>query len=283
MASRYEVEITLSSAKDLKNINWRSGPLKPYAIAYINPDRKVTTRVDDEGDTCPQWDQSLMVPLDGSINNATITIEIVHRASEDEDIKPLIGTAKLSLCDIGENEGARVSRSLKLKRPSGRPHGKLEVEVTIRAPQYRDLNSYPPPQNVNYRSSSYDSAPPAGYPAYGQSPAYGQPAPYGNPGYGEPTPMYGNPSYGQSAPAHEYGYGYDQGAGQPVEEKKSKFGGMGLGTGIAIGAAAGIVGGIALSQGYEHMHDSLVDDIADQVKEDLDVDDDKDEEDEDDE
>lgn len=110
MASRYEVEITLSSAKDLKNINWRSGPLKPYAIAYINPDRKVTTRVDDEGDTCPQWDQSLMVPLDGSINDATITIEIVHRASEDEDIKPLIGTAKLSLCDIGENEGIGAIR-----------------------------------------------------------------------------------------------------------------------------------------------------------------------------
>ncbi|XP_010671655.2 uncharacterized protein LOC104888395 [Beta vulgaris subsp. vulgaris] len=255
MASRYEVEVTLSSAKDLKNINWRYGPIRPYVIVWINPDRKVTSRTDDEGDTSPQWNQTLMVPLDRPIEEATLCIDVVHHASAEEDIKPLIGSTKVELRDIVDDVGigALATRNLKLKRPSGRPHGKLELEITVRNPQYHSSNMYPAPQPVEYRAAAapHDAAPPSGYPY--------------NSGYGQPTYEYGQPT--------RYGYEYEHEQGRPVEEKKkSGFGGMG--TGLAIGAAAGLVGGIALAEGYDALEDHIVDEAAEQVEDDLGGDDD---------
>lgn len=245
MASRYEVELTLSSAKDLKNINWRYGPVRPYAVTWVDSNRKVTSRTDDEGDTCPQWNQTLIVPLNCSVEDAILCIDIVHHASADEDIKPLIGSTKLELRDVVDDVGigSRVTRTLKLKRPSGRPHGKLELEICVREPQYHTSNPYPPPHHVEY-------APPSGYP-YGQ----GQ-GPYGNPSYSQPG--YGYDQRG--------GYGYE--GGYPTEDKKkSGFGGMG--TGLAIGAVAGVVGGIALAEGFDQLEDHIAEEAAEQIEDDL--------------
>ncbi|KNA24282.1 hypothetical protein SOVF_016900 [Spinacia oleracea] len=238
--SRYEVEVTLSSAKDLKNINWRNGPIRPYVVAWIDPDRRITSRADDEGDTSPEWNQTLTVPLDRPIEDATLCIDVVHHTSRGEDIKPLIGSTKLDLCDVVDDVGigGRMTRSLKLKRPSGRPQGKLELEIVICDPRsYRGSDPYPAPQHVDYGG---------GY-AYEQPPAYGQAAPYGNPGYGQP------------------GYGY--GSEQVEEKKKSGFGGMG--TGLAIGAVGGLVGGIALAEGFDQLEDHIADEAAEQVEDDL--------------
>lgn len=254
MASRYEVEVTLSSAKDLKNINWRYGPIRPYVVVWVDPDRRVSSRTDDEGDTCPQWNQTLIVPLERSIEDATLCIDVVHHASADEDIEPLIGSAKLDLCDVVDDVGigSRVTRSLKLKRRSGRPQGKLELEIMVRDSRYHGSDrGYPAPQHVGYSATPYDSAPPGGYP-YRQPPAYGQPAPYGNPGYGQPA-----------------GYGYEQ-----VEEKKKSGGFGGMGTGLAVGAAVGVVGGIALAEGFDQLEDHVEEEAAEQVEDDLGGDDD---------
>ncbi|GAU24598.1 hypothetical protein TSUD_289590 [Trifolium subterraneum] len=46
MASHYELELTLTSAKQLKNVNWRHGTNKPYAVVYIDPIIKFTTNID---------------------------------------------------------------------------------------------------------------------------------------------------------------------------------------------------------------------------------------------
>ncbi|XP_021844246.2 protein SRC2 [Spinacia oleracea] len=265
--SRYEVEVTLSSAKDLKNINWRNGPIRPYVVAWIDPDRRITSRADDEGDTSPEWNQTLTVPLDRPIEDATLCIDVVHHTSRGEDIKPLIGSTKLDLCDVVDDVGigGRMTRSLKLKRPSGRPQGKLELEIVICDPRsYRGSDPYPAPQHVDYgvvpkggydnshvgnsefQHQTYNTTPQGGY-AYEQPPAYGQAAPYGNPGYGQP------------------GYGY--GSEQVEEKKKSGFGGMG--TGLAIGAVGGLVGGIALAEGFDQLEDHIADEAAEQVEDDL--------------
>ncbi|KAH9602578.1 hypothetical protein KSS87_017641 [Heliosperma pusillum] len=280
MASRYEVELTITSAKDLKNVNWRHGPNKPYAVAWVDPDRKVSTRVDEEGDTCPRWDQTLTIPLDRPIPDAILYIDVVHAYAES-DTKPLIGSAKLPLREVVDEAGfgSRFSRSLKLKRPSGRPHGKLEVEVTVREPRYQAPDPYrAPPYGVSrdtgYGSAAPYAAPPAGYP-YGQ-PSYGQPG-YAQPGYAQPgygQPGYAQPGYGQPGYAQpgygQPGYGYGQGAGQGVvveEKKKSKFGGMG--TGLAVGAVAGALGGLALAEGFDALEDHVADEAADRVEDDI--------------
>ncbi|KAF8027763.1 hypothetical protein BT93_E0630 [Corymbia citriodora subsp. variegata] len=285
MASRYELEVTVTSAKDLKNVNWRHGPTRPYAVLWVDPNNKCTTRVDNEGDTSPIWDQTLVIPLPpGPIEDATLYIDVVHAGSE-EDTKPLIGSARLKLRDVLDEAGfgETLKRGLQLKRPSGRPHGKVEVKVCMREPRYRAPDpyratpygvppasrEYAPPATREYAPPEYGNpyAPPQPNPYYSTAPPAGG---YGYGGYNAPPPQYGQPSYGE---APQYGYG-----GQPApapaygqygqeEKKKSKFGGMG--TGLAVGAVAGGLGGLALAEGFDHLEDKVAEDAAEKVEDDL--------------
>ncbi|PHU19328.1 hypothetical protein BC332_10479 [Capsicum chinense] len=264
MGSRYEVEVKITSAKDLKNVNWRYGPLKPYAVVWVDPNAKGSTKVDEEGDTSPYWNEKLVIPLNSQIEDSTLYIDIVH-ANSEEDTKPLIGSAKIPLREVVDDVGigCELERTLQLKRPSGRPQGKVEVRVTVREPQYyraRDAY-YPPPYGVPPPSQPYNygggygapySAPTPPPPPYGQA-SYGQPA-YVVGGYGQPA--YGDGSYGQPG----IGSGYEE------EKKKSKFG---MGTGLAVGAVAGALGGLAIAEGIDHLEDKIADDAAEKVEEDL--------------
>ncbi|KAI3514817.1 hypothetical protein L1887_13537 [Cichorium endivia] len=260
MAARYELDLTVSSAKNLKNVNWRHGPLKPYAIVWVDPKNKCSTHVDEEGDESPVWDQKLTLPLNAPIEDSTLYIDIVH-ANAAEDTKPLIGSAKLKLKDVVDEVGIGeyFVDSLKLKRPSGRPHGKVEVKVSVREPQYRAPDPYyappygvPPPQ-----SQQYPAAPP---PYGGNYPYAAPPSGYPYSSYGTAPPQYGQPAYGQPA------YGGQPSYGEYKEEKKSKYG---MGTGLAVGAAAGLLGGLAIAEGVDYVEDEIAEDAADKVEDDL--------------
>lgn len=284
-----EVQVTVSSAKDLKNVNWRHGDLKPYAVVWVDPAAKCSTRVDDRNDTHPVWDEKLTIPLhDRRVEDSTLCIDIVHAEAHD-DTKPLIGSARIPLEEIVDEAGLgeKCYRSLNLKRPSGRPQGKLQLEIVVREPRYsapppaayappygqtssRDYSyatpygqassrdySYAPP--YGQAPSPYSAAPPAGYPSnYGQA-GYGQPAAYGQAGYGQPA-AYGQPAYGQAG----------QGVAPEQQKKGSKFG---VGTGLAVGAAAGILGGLAIAGGVDYVEDKIADDVTERVENDLAYDD----------
>ncbi|WJX71251.1 hypothetical protein P8452_55264 [Trifolium repens] len=96
MASPYELELTLTSAKQLKNVNWRHGTNKPYAVVYIDPIIKFTTNIDQNGDRESQWkNQTLILPLPPKpIKDLILYIQIVH-AGFEENTKKLIGLAQL--------------------------------------------------------------------------------------------------------------------------------------------------------------------------------------------
>lgn len=248
MASRYEVEVTIASARDLKNVNWRHGSLTPYAVVWVDPNAKFSTPVDPAGDTSPVWNHRLLIPFTTPVDESTLHIDIVHAA--EDDTKPLVGSARLPLRDLVDDVGfgTRADRSLQLKRPSGRPQGKVDVAIAVRdaghrapEPYYAPPYGVPPAGSRDYPAPPYASpysAPPSGYPAYGAPPVYGQPA------YGAP-PGYGQPEY--------------------VEEKKSSFGGMG--TGLAVGAVAGVLGGIALTEGYDALEENIADDVEERLEE----------------
>lgn len=272
MGSRYEIEVTVTKAKNLKNVNWRYGRLRPYAVLWIDPIAKCSTRVDENGDTDPEWNEKIVLPFNSPIEDSALYVDIVH-AEAEEGTKPLIGSARLFLRDVVDEVGLGRSaeRKLELKRPSGRPQGKLIVTVNVREAQYRAPDPYyappygvpPPPGSRNYpapppygappygapQPSGY-AAPPSGYPYAGASPI-----PYGS------QPAYGQPGYGTSS---QVVYGQ--------EEKKSKFGGMG--TGLAVGAVAGALGGLALAEGIDLVEDKIADDVAEKVEDDLGYDDD---------
>ncbi|MQM23962.1 hypothetical protein Taro_057032 [Colocasia esculenta] len=275
MGSRYEVEVTVVFAKNLKNVNWKHGDLRPYAVLWVDPAAKCSTKVavepDDDGED-PFWDEKLTLhlPPGGTLDDAVLYVDVVHAKNTEEDTKPLVGSARLPLREVVDEAGVggRAVRTLKLKRPSGRPQGKLEVKVAVREPaRYYDApppgtGSHAPSYGYQYRDygygAPYGAAPaPDGYPSYAAAPPpsgypYGAPPP--------PTAGYGQPSsYGQQPYAVA-----DQG------QKKSKFG---LGTGLAVGAAAGVLGGLALAEGVDYVEDKIADDAAEKVEEDLGYDD----------
>jgi len=247
MGSRYEVEVTVGSARDLKNVNWRHGDLKPYAVVWIDSGAKCSTRVDLDNGENPAWDEKLLVPLPPSsrLDDAVLYIDVVH-ANAAEGVKSLVGSARLPLRDVlddagGAVGGPKVSRTLRLKRPSGRPQGRVEVRVAVREappPRYYDpAPAYGNPAAAAARDPYY-AAPPVGYPA-----AAAAPPPYGG-GYG--AAAYGDP------------------AAAPPAQKSSK---MGMGTGLAVGAAAGLLGGLALAEGASYLEDKVEDRVAERVEE----------------
>ncbi|PPD97072.1 hypothetical protein GOBAR_DD05860 [Gossypium barbadense] len=191
MAAPQEIQVTFVSGKDLQNVNWRHGPIKPYAVVWVDPSSKLATKVDEKGDTYPTWNSTLVIPLFCPINDDTnLYVDVIH-AGNEEKTKPLIGSAKLNLRDVLKDSGryGEYEKSLKLKRPSGRPQGKVDVKVLIRGPGYhvpdqsRAIPSYGHPQ-----SAPYGAPQPAPYGAHPSTP-YGAypPASYGAlPGYGYP-------------------------------------------------------------------------------------------------
>ncbi|CAK8532676.1 unnamed protein product [Lathyrus sativus] len=267
-SSRYELDLTLKSAKSLKNVNWRHGANQPYAIVWVDQSNKFTTNVDPNGDTEADWNQTLILPLPPKpLEDLTLYVDVVH-AGFEEDTKKLIGSARLQLVDVlGFGIGERESHTLALKRPSGRPQGKVEVKVGIKENAYYAQGAYyPPPYGVPYgapapvpaspqqqpQGSYYSAAPPAGYP---QTASYGAPAP--------PQQQQQPGSYYSAAPPAGYpqtaSYGSQSNVYVQVEEKKkNKFGGMG--TGLAVGAVAGVLGGVALAEGAEYIEEKFSDD-----------------------
>ncbi|XP_057951645.1 protein SRC2 homolog [Malania oleifera] len=275
MAGRYEAEITVSSGKDLKNVNWRHGDLKPYAVLWINSQDKCSTKVADDGDTYPRWDHKLVIPLLTPIDDSTLYVDVVH-AGAAEGTKPLIGSGKLHLVEIVDEGGigVPVKRSIKLKRPSGRPQGKIEIEVNVRQPYRAPDPYYASPYGVPQPATSRDFSAPYGGQSYGTAPP---PAPYGASPYaappagypyGAPPPgPYGQPAYGQAPPAYGQAppmYGQDA-----TGTKSGKKHGMGMGTGIAVGAAAGLLGGLALAEGADYVENKIADNAAEKVEDDL--------------
>jgi len=300
-----DVELTVLSARDLKNVNWRYGDLRPYAVAWVDPDIKVSTRVDQDGDTNPSWDEKLTIPVGNRpLEDAELTIEIVHE-KPSELTKPLVGTARIPLSQVLDEVGfeEKLERTLKLKRPSGRPQGKLVILIGLREkrwpePQYaqpygsRGYNpNYPayPSQQYPYANPPAGYAnppagyanPPAGYPYSYQPPnPYAQPSPYGqpNPYPGSNPSPYGGSYYNEAPPVGSSSGGYSAAKatpapyyGQPEKPKSSKFG---MGTGLAVGAVAGALGGLALGEVVNYEEDKIEDRAAERVEDNLGYDDD---------
>ena len=144
-SSSLELKITISSAKDLKNVNWRHGSLKPFVSAWVEPNAKSSTKVDRDGDTSPSWNETLHIPVLSVVGDSVLYLEIVHDKSDGEDdTKPIVGSARLSLSDVVDHVGFCVEafRTLELRRPSGRPQGKIEVDISLKDSLHRPSDRY---------------------------------------------------------------------------------------------------------------------------------------------
>uniref|UniRef100_A0A2P2JCP9 Basic salivary proline-rich protein 1 n=1 Tax=Rhizophora mucronata TaxID=61149 RepID=A0A2P2JCP9_RHIMU len=202
-----DLEITVISAKHLKNVNWRNGDLKPMATFYLDyTETPHATHTDDSGSTRPVWNERFTLPITRPIHESILTLEVFH-SKPSETRKPLVGAVKFPLSQLilsKESSSSSAVRTLELIRPSGRPQGKVRVKLAVKE---RPL---PPPMqdyanNPNY-SHYYNPAPPLPPPPpppplardyrefspspYGYSDHYGYYSAY----YLPPRPMYSRPS-----------------------------------------------------------------------------------------
>jgi hypothetical protein len=204
MASPYEVEVKLNSANNLKNVNWRNGPNRPYVVVWVDPTQKRSTNVDESGDTQPKWDEKLLIPLppSSSINNSVLFIDVLH--SEPNDKPLIIGSTQLPLDTVETEDGSRGNRTLTLRRPSGRPQGTIDIKVIVKNTGYCAPYGVPPPPYGNPYG-----APPA---PYGNSYGTGVSVTYGNP-YNVAPPPLGYPVVAPTPTSYGYSQSTQQGLG----------------------------------------------------------------------
>ncbi|KAJ0564441.1 putative C2 domain-containing protein [Helianthus annuus] len=58
-----DLELTIISAKHLKNVNWRNGNLSPYTIFWLDPNHRLATKSDDSNSTKPVWNERFLIPI----------------------------------------------------------------------------------------------------------------------------------------------------------------------------------------------------------------------------
>ncbi|CAL5363765.1 unnamed protein product [Camellia sinensis] len=253
-----DLDITIVSAKHLKNVNWRQGDLKPYAIFWVDPDHRLATKSDDSSSTRPVWNEHFLIPLSLPLQDSLLTLEIFH-SKPSEIPKPLVGTLRLALKDLVDPDDSTRLRTFELRRPSGRPQGKIRIKLAVRERPLPDYHITPPP------SYYYSTAPPSqprdfrGYTSL-PPPSISGFSPYPDPYSGYYSGYYSPPppprpffdrqsSYGGPSAPVDYAPPYDQ------KQKSGKIGG--LGTGLAVGAVAGAMGGLALDEGLKHEEEKI--------------------------
>ncbi|KAK9283594.1 hypothetical protein L1049_011843 [Liquidambar formosana] len=278
-----DLDITIVSGKHLKNVNWRHGDLKPYAVFWLDPDRRLATKSDDSGSTRPVWNERFTLPINAPLQDSLLTLEIFH-SKPSETPKPLVGTLRFPLKDLVDSDDLNRIRTFELRRPSGRPQGKIRVKLAIRERPVADYHINSPP---GYYYSSAPPPPPPGRDFRGYSPSpytsslppapSPSPPPYAYGTYSDPYSGYYSGYYSQPPPPppprpffdRASNYGGPSGPSAPVDyspyDQKPKGSKMGLGTGLAVGAVAGALGGIALEEGLKYEDEK----IADRVESDL--------------
>ncbi|XP_062154618.1 protein SRC2-like [Alnus glutinosa] len=282
-----DLELTVVSAKHLKNVNWKNGELKPYAVFWVDPDRRLATKSDDSGSTHPVWNERFTLPITLPLHESVLTLEIFH-SKPSETPKPLVGTLRVPLKNLESPDDQNRIRKFELTRPSGRLQGKIRVKLCVRErPLPPDYHIAPPPSY--FYSSAPVIPPPRDYRGYPSSP-YTSPLPAPSP---SPPPPYQYSSYPDTYPGYYSGYysnapppplpprpffdrpvnyggpGGSSGPSAPVDysqyEQKPRSSKMGLGTGLAVGAVAGALGGLALEEGLKYEEDK----IAERVENDM--------------
>lgn len=127
------LEISIVSAHDLALI---SKNMKTYSVAWVDPERKLTTRVDQNGLNNPSWNEKFVFRVDDRFltdETSAIMIEI-YAAAWLKDA--LIGSVRVLISHLFgtlTNNSSSSTRyvALQVRRPSGRPQGIINLGITL--------------------------------------------------------------------------------------------------------------------------------------------------------
>ncbi|KAK9292166.1 hypothetical protein L1049_020125 [Liquidambar formosana] len=140
------LEIDVISAQDLAPI---TKSMRTYAVAWVRPERKLTTRVDKQGHANPTWNDKFVFRVDDAfIENDSSAIMIdIYALSWLRDVR--VGTVRVlinNLISASNRSTLENSRmrfvALQIRRPSGRPQGILNMGVTLLDSTMRSMPLY---------------------------------------------------------------------------------------------------------------------------------------------
>ncbi|RZC67602.1 hypothetical protein C5167_011293 [Papaver somniferum] len=139
------LEINLISAQDLARIG---RGMRTYAVAWVHPERKLSTRLDADGHTDPTWNDKFVFRVDESFlrsDTSAVMIEIYAvRCFRDVCVgivRVLVGNLIPPSSRNQRNSGMRFI-ALQVRRPSGRPQGILNIGVALLDGSMRSMPLY---------------------------------------------------------------------------------------------------------------------------------------------
>ncbi|CAD6235058.1 unnamed protein product [Miscanthus lutarioriparius] len=218
MSATRTLELTLISAKDLKDVNLMS-KMEVYAVVSLSGDPRSRQRVqaDRIGGRNPTWNATLRFAVPATGAGSIHVLLRAERALGDRDV----GEVHIPLSELlsGAPDGPVPAKFVAYqvrKISSGRPQGVLNLSP----PRTRLPSAYPPPSG---KADAY--APPAAYPPpAGKADAYPPPAAAYPPAakadaYPPPGGAYPPTGGKADAPATAYppSYGYPPAAGKPAK------------------------------------------------------------------
>ncbi|KAJ9180009.1 hypothetical protein P3X46_008318 [Hevea brasiliensis] len=136
------LEINVISAQDLAPV---SKSMRTYAVVWVHPERKLTTRIDQSGNTNPQWNEKFVFRVDDTfLNSETSGIMIeIYAAAWLRDLQ--IGSVRVLISNLfpsNNNNSKMRFVALQIRRPSGRPQGILNMGVQLLDNTMRSMPLY---------------------------------------------------------------------------------------------------------------------------------------------
>ncbi|XP_045808191.1 uncharacterized protein LOC123902493 [Trifolium pratense] len=143
------LELNVISAQDLASLGRN---MRTYAVAWVHPDRKLSTRVDTQGHTNPTWNDKFVFRVDEDFlysDTSAIMIEIyaLHWFKDIHvgTVRVLVGNLIPAPARPFHNDRAPLGMrfvALQVRRPSGRPQGILNIGFTVLDSSMRSMPIY---------------------------------------------------------------------------------------------------------------------------------------------
>ncbi|XP_050215976.1 uncharacterized protein LOC126667054 [Mercurialis annua] len=146
------LELNVISGQDLAPV---SRKMRTYAIAWVHPDRKLSTRVDTQGHNNPTWNDKFVFRVDDEFlygETSAIMIEI-YASNWFKDIH--VGTIRVLVGNLAPPQKQPRQQqqhhvqldtmrfvALQVRRRSGRPQGILNIGVAILDTSMRSMPLY---------------------------------------------------------------------------------------------------------------------------------------------
>ncbi|MCO5574971.1 hypothetical protein L7F22_028768 [Adiantum nelumboides] len=175
MSQQPKIELTIMAAEGLKNVSLMRTKMAPYAVAFVEPYSKHSTRVLAKGGKDPIWNDSMHITLPLRLLNdpsAALTIQVFNQGTITTS---LAGATQLLLQDLLrhaalKDNGEGDILTLQLFRPSGRAHGIIRIFLKLAGD---GLPGLPRLLGDDFDMACYESTPATGIPVM---PSVGMPS-----------------------------------------------------------------------------------------------------------